>query len=167
MASITTASSLFYSFLYKHILEFEYNRLTKIEADINLRNIAFGGTNTATTFNGNVSYAAGRIKGAKATPLNENLIPEMNKIIMEKVKFAQERDYIKNCCSFLINDEMYYEDFRNIIPDLFIKHIPVLRQFPRTQDPYFTIIDKPTLLKQWMKAEGMLEYYLANRMIFG
>lgn len=166
MSRIYSASQIFYSMIYHSILKPEMERMDKLDADIVRRNVALGASSLAIHNSDVVIAPIGYMKGAKSSPLmSDTLKAEFDEIQKQRKDFAVDRTYIKNCTSFIVENVSGYQDMRDVLSDSIARYIPELSIYSRVNMPYFTIHDKPVLLKQWKKAEDLLEMYLACRLL--
>lgn len=166
MRELKSANNVYYSMIYNYILRFELETHNKQLIDISRRNIRLGANNVCFMHNGVVYLAEYAIKGSKAAELkSQELINEVNLIQKSITVYAKHREYISHCLSFLVKDWFDYQDFRDVLSDDIVKHLPPLAKFNREKEPYFSIKNEPNKIAQWMKAEEYIELYLAYKLI--
>lgn len=166
MASFPQSSAnIMYGYFWKYIFEPEHKRLLDLVDDIALRNKARGG-HPVMTVQGQVIVPKQWIKGIIAKPVNKDLENELIQIKNELNEFVKQRQYIKNCCSFLIPEVYNHQDCRDSLSDIISNYIPEYKELPRTRPEMFYILHSPVKIRQWEKANYWLEFYIGNLLVF-
>lgn len=161
-------SSYLYSLIYKYIFEPEMSRLYKQLDELASMNIAKGANTKVMMFDGNVIAPDRTITlGVRAASVHPDLLDQVREVHSELKSFAYKRTYVKNCCSFLITQEVDYQDFRDSLSDMVVSYIPELKNIERTREEMFSIIHNESKVRQWTKAKEYIEYYIGNLLVYG
>lgn len=160
-------AQIMYSHLWKHIFEPEYKRLLDQVQDISTKNIARGANTRAMLIRGKVVAPQGWTRGIHAQPVAPDLEEELWGVYEQIKDFTDKRQYIKNCCSFLIPND-YYEpqNVRDSLSDFVANYVPEYQKLSRTRPEMYHILHKPNLIRQWEKANYLIEFYIGNLLVY-
>lgn len=154
------------------ILGFMFDReeaqLSKREKALVDRHIRLEGNKDGFRYLGLIySHLQGRTrKQGKYSPLNPELVPELELILSERKVIADDKDSIRQALYLVLRDTVTYQDIRDALPNCLHQLIPECRNLPRTREEAFTIRGNERAFSQYIKIRDKIELYVAARLLY-
>lgn len=158
----------FIPLLSRAIFHQEQVRQKAIADDLIARNALAGGSASGFIFGGRVvsNLDAKELRTYGVRPVVDELRNEAlhyveiaNKLDADAIKLEQYTGSLFRRCSGI-------QDVRNILPDMVAADIPVISNYPRTDDMNAFVKGYPLLNTPFQGLQNIIGYYLANRLIF-
>lgn len=131
------------------------------------RHIKGGGTKRRVRMGAHFLSSNAQEKGS------ESIIPELqdelHNLLCRINKLQSDQQYVRQTSSFLVPPTKDCEEkqhYRDVLSEFLAVNLGFTQICPkRTKEPWYSIADKPSLLRAWKKSEDILAIYLANNLL--
>lgn len=154
-------NNLAYSLINDYILNKYKTYIQDKSHELSLKNMALGAKQPSFSLGSKTIHFGTKLH----SPINDALIEEATHIFNMRDDLFTSTRHIRACCSFLVPQNATYQDVRDSFSDTIVNYMDCFKGYKRTREPQFYIKDSPSKLRQWLKAETILERYIFNLMV--
>ena len=104
--------------------------------------------------------------GLEKRLLHPNLYEEGKQYIQAVKKSYMENGQMQMSLRILIRPCSNIDDIRDVLPEAAVRLIPELAGLPRTREEAWTIRDKPIQLQNFKMLKELVEFHVANHLLF-
>lgn len=99
-------------------------------------------------------------------PIHKTLEEQADKLHKELAKVEFDQQKMKQSLSVVLSRCKNIQDVRDVLPETFVKNVPVFQGLDRQKEPGFLLDEFPALRIQYNKAIEISEYYMVNQILY-
>lgn len=149
------------------LFSIDRKRVEKLTEELNTKNCLVRGETAPGFIYMGKSYIVGRVASRQPLPtLSLHLLKEGEEFLRIANTLNHDEERVRQLLVQLLYGFETVQDVRDLLPETLVVMFPDLKKLPRTREPAWTLMGKPSSMREYQKLLPKIEMYSISKLLY-